>query len=162
MRLSINHRQDEDPNYAEALNDIGNGQSDILRSDVPFPMAPGDSAVYCPCESTIDINDIFGHVYPGLLIDGNITDDEAKNCAILSITNASVDEINSKVQKMRPGESSILRSSDYIADAAQGEANHFSSAFLNTLNSPGVPPHEILLKVYAFYYIHIKLLQSKS
>jgi hypothetical protein len=129
MRLSINHRQDEDPDYADALDDIGKGQSDIQRSDVPFPMAPGDTAVYCPCDATTDINDTFGHVYPGLLVNGDITDDEANNCAILTITNTSVDEINSKVQEMRPGASSILRSSDYIADEAQGEASHFTSAF---------------------------------
>jgi hypothetical protein len=120
---------------------------------VPFPLCAGDSAVYCPCECTFDINDVFGHVYPGLLLDGFITDEQAKNCAILSITNKSVDELNSKVQQLRQGESVVLKSSDYMGDAAPGEESHFSDDFLNKLNAPGVPPHEITLKINDYVFL---------
>ncbi len=86
-------------------------------------------------------------------MDGLITDEEAKNCSILSITNKSVDELNYKVQQLRHGEAVILKSSDYMGDAAPGEESHFSDDFLNKLNAPGVPPHEITLKLNDYVFL---------
>jgi len=153
MKLNINHRQHFDPEYASALADIGVGVSSVPRLCAPFPLATGESAVYCPCPYTEDIDDVFGHVFPSLLVDGSISDEEAATCAILATTNASVDELNKKVQLLRPNHVEILKSSDYISDAAPGERSHFSDLFLNRVNAAGVPPHELALKVDDFAFV---------
>lgn len=109
--------------------------------------------MYCPAVSTMDINDGIAHSYRKIFDDGSITEDEARNCAIISITNAAVDEINAKIQSYRPGESRTFLSSDYRSEAAEGEVSHFSDEFLDGVNANGVPPHTLVLKELDYVFV---------
>ena len=71
--------------------------------------------------------------------------------AILSPFNAFVDEFNSTILHTVPGESHCYVSSDSIEDSGDGvdEGVFSDPEFLNSLQEPGIPPHELLLKVGA-------------
>jgi hypothetical protein len=71
--------------------------------------------------------------------------------AILSPYNAFVDEFHSIILGSVPGEIHCYVSSDSIEDSSEGsnEAVFSDPEFLNSLQEPGIPPHELLLKTGA-------------
>ena len=64
------------------------------------------------------------------------------NRGILCPHNESVIEINEKVTKLFDGEEFISYSSDSTVDSEED----IPIEFLNTLNMPGLPQHEIIMK----------------
>jgi ATP-dependent DNA helicase PIF1 len=71
--------------------------------------------------------------------------------AILSPFNTFVEEFNSTILHTVPGESHCYVSSDSIEDSEDGmdEGVFSDPEFLNSLQEPGIPPHELVLKVGA-------------
>jgi hypothetical protein len=71
--------------------------------------------------------------------------------AILSPFNSFVDEFNSTILRTVPGQSHTYISSDSIEGDTDGSDNSIleDPEFLNSLNEPGIPPHEVILKVGA-------------
>jgi hypothetical protein len=71
--------------------------------------------------------------------------------AILSPFNSFVDEFNSTILRTVPDQSHTYISSDSIEGDTDGSENSIlvDPEFLNALNEPGIPPHEVILKVGA-------------
>ncbi|XP_056685501.1 uncharacterized protein [Spinacia oleracea] len=70
--------------------------------------------------------------------------------AILAPKNETVDKINGYILQMIPGEEITYKSADRICPATTGGRNVqslYPTEFLNSLQFPGVPNHEIQLKV---------------
>ncbi|XP_037931382.1 ATP-dependent DNA helicase PIF1-like [Teleopsis dalmanni] len=68
-----------------------------------------------------------------------------QNRAFLAAKNLDVDEINSKIQAMLPGDLISLKSIDIVVD--ENEIVNYPTEFLNLFDLPGLPPHNLLLKV---------------
>jgi ATP-dependent DNA helicase PIF1 len=64
--------------------------------------------------------------------------------AILAPKNDAVDFINSHILSQLPGEERTYKSMDTVLDIDQ--AVHFPTEFLNSLQSPGMPPHNLVLR----------------
>jgi hypothetical protein len=56
-----------------------------------------------------------------------------------------VNKLNLKIQNLLPGELVLFNSIDTVCDAT--EALHYQTDFLNSLDLPGKPPHNLQLKV---------------
>ncbi|XP_056685899.1 uncharacterized protein [Spinacia oleracea] len=70
--------------------------------------------------------------------------------AILTPKNEGVDEINNYILGMIPGDEHIYKSADRICPFTNTSTNDevlYPTEFLNTLQFPGIPNHEIRLKV---------------
>jgi hypothetical protein len=57
----------------------------------------------------------------------------------------NVNELNLKIQHLLPGNSVIYKSIDTVCDAT--EAVNYPTEILNLLDIPGMPPHNLQLKV---------------
>ena len=65
--------------------------------------------------------------------------------AILAAKNVDVNELNLKIQNLLPGDLVSYKSIDTVCDAT--EAVNYPTKFLNSLDLPGMPPHNLQLKV---------------
>ena len=65
--------------------------------------------------------------------------------AILAPKNDVVDNINSNILKQLPGQERCYKSIDTVIETDQ--AVHYPTEFLNSLQPPGMPPHNLVLKV---------------
>jgi hypothetical protein len=65
--------------------------------------------------------------------------------AILAAKNVDVNELNFKIQNLLPGDLVSYKSIDTVCDAI--EAANYPIEFLNSLDLPGMPPHNLQLKV---------------
>ena len=64
--------------------------------------------------------------------------------AILAPKNISVNDINSQIQNLLPGDAKCYASIDTVTDEAQSVS--YPTEFLNSLEPPGLPPHNLFLK----------------
>jgi hypothetical protein len=64
--------------------------------------------------------------------------------AILAAKNVDVNELNLKIQHLLPGDLVLYKSIDTVCDAI--EAVNYPTEFLNLLDLPGKPPHNLQLK----------------
>jgi ATP-dependent exoDNAse (exonuclease V) alpha subunit len=65
--------------------------------------------------------------------------------AILAPKNVDVNELNFKIQQLLPGDLVSYKSIDTVCNDA--EAVNYPAEFLNSLDLPGIPPHNLQLKV---------------
>ncbi|XP_037911890.1 uncharacterized protein LOC119652027 [Hermetia illucens] len=65
--------------------------------------------------------------------------------AILVAKNIDVDNLNLKIQQLLPGNLVSYKSIDTVCDAS--EAVNFPTEFFNSMDFPGMPPHNSQLKV---------------
>jgi hypothetical protein len=56
-----------------------------------------------------------------------------------------VNELNLKIQQLLPGDLVVYKSIDTVCDVT--EAVNCPTEFLNSLDLPGMPPHNLQLKV---------------
>jgi hypothetical protein len=59
--------------------------------------------------------------------------------------NVDVNELNLKIQHLLPGNLVLYKFIDTVCDAT--EAVNYPTEFLNSLDLPGMPPHNLQLKV---------------
>ncbi|GFX69812.1 ATP-dependent DNA helicase [Trichonephila clavipes] len=64
--------------------------------------------------------------------------------------NVDVDEINFQIQQLLPGDLMSFKSIDTVVD--ENESVNFPIEFLNSLDIPGMPPHNLRLKDWFPYY----------
>jgi hypothetical protein len=64
---------------------------------------------------------------------------------ILVAKNVDVNKLNLKLQHLLPGDLVSYKSIDTVCDAT--EAVNYPTEFLNSLDLPGMPPHNLQLKV---------------
>ncbi|XP_014777999.1 uncharacterized protein LOC106874702 [Octopus bimaculoides] len=70
-----------------------------------------------------------------------------KTRAILAPKNVGVDDLNFKFLEQLPGERHIYNSIDAVLNI--DEAENYPVKFLNSLTPPGLPPHNLHLKIRA-------------
>jgi hypothetical protein len=128
-------RQRNDPEFSEFLDAIGDNHTD-------------NTVDLSRLRHTQSVQDLIDFVFPPAVVaDPNI-------CilrAILSPFNAFVDEFNTTILGNVPGPTHCYLSNDSIeGDSEQSnEAVLADPEFLNSLEEPGIPPHELILKAGA-------------
>lgn len=63
----------------------------------------------------------------------------------MAAKNVDVDKINFKIQETLPGELISFKSIDTVVD--ENESVNYPTEFLNSLDLPGLPPHNLRLKI---------------
>ena len=153
MRL---HRGNSDDlnNVIDSFNkwilDVGDGKNSFVSEDDPNR----DPEILNPDQFIIPhtgnpLSNIVQVVYPDIEL--NYKEHQyLKDRAILSPTNKIVDEINSHVLERIPGEEHVYLSVNTIDEGPVNEdAQHsaFPEEFLNSIDMPGFPKHELRLKI---------------
>jgi ATP-dependent DNA helicase PIF1 len=135
LRLRAPMRQANDPAFAEWLDTIGD---DHEHEDVDL----GRLA------HTNSVDEVVDFVFPHSILS---QPEECMQRAILSPYNDYVAQLNEKVLEQIPGEERVYFSSDSIEDdgvqLGASESPLATPEFLNAHNEPGIPPHELHLKV---------------
>lgn len=130
-------RQRNDQEFSAFLDDIGD---DTTNDSVDITRLP----------HTTSIEDVIDFVFPADILPHP---EECIKRAILSPFNAYVDEFNSTILRDLPGTSHTYLSSDTVegdeGTGPEAEAILSDPDFLNSLHEPGIPPHELTLKVGA-------------
>lgn len=143
MKLTTNMRValQNDPSAAEfsrQLLALGNGQIpvDVSTGLISFP------ANFCKFTSSKE--ELITKVYPD--IGRNYQNlDWISERAILAAKNKDVDNLNFIIQSQIAGELQSYKSVDSVTD--EDEATNYPTEFLNSLDVPGAPPHNLQLKV---------------
>ena len=148
--LTRNMRAREDPSYARFLGEVGDGtlphSACDVRGKLLHPRAirlPDDVAAplsWKPC-------DLLAWVYGGY--ESVAPADWSRfyeKRAVVTPTNAAASELNDTMMQGLPEDGGCMsRSSDYIV-ADEGEVDHYTPEFLNSLEPSGMPPHELKVK----------------
>lgn len=124
--------------FSKQLLDIGNGKIpvDLFTGLITFP--PNF------CNLTSSMAELITKVFPD--IGRNyINHDWLGERAILAAKNKDVDELNFKIQNQIAGHLLSFKSVDCVTN--QGEIVNYPTEFLNSLDLPGLPPHNLQLKV---------------
>ncbi|XP_073815917.1 uncharacterized protein [Musca autumnalis] len=137
MRVALQN----DPSAAEfsrQLLELGNGQ-------IPIEVSTG--LISFPenfCEFTSSKEELISKVFPGIPQNYKNLDWIAER-AILAAKNKDVDSLNLIIQSQIAGQLHAYKSVDSVPD--QNEATNYPTEFLNSIDIPGTPPHNLQLKV---------------
>ncbi|XP_008180300.1 uncharacterized protein LOC103308536 [Acyrthosiphon pisum] len=143
LRLNTNIRVQlqNDPlalSFSEQLLNIGNGtiplHGDIQRIELP------DN--FCNMVNTRDA--LIESIFPDLQAH-YINHAWLRERAILAAKNINVDAINFKIQQSLPGNEILFKSIDTVTNP--DEAINYPVEFLNSLDLPGMPLHNLRLKI---------------
>ncbi|XP_054091375.1 uncharacterized protein LOC128923026 [Zeugodacus cucurbitae] len=137
MRVTLlNDTSAED--FSEQLLTIGNGQVPVDESSglTSFPNN------FCNFVSSKD--ELINNVFPNII--SNYKNNEwLSERAILAAKNKDVDDLNYIIQNKIIGTMHSFKSIDCVTNEA--EATNYPIEFLNSLDVPGLPPHNLRLKV---------------
>ncbi|XP_073820577.1 uncharacterized protein [Musca autumnalis] len=124
--------------FSRQLLELGNGQIpiDVSTGLISFPENF--------CEFTSSKEELISKVFPGIPQNYKNLDWIAER-AILAAKNKDVDSLNLIIQSQIAGQLHTYKSVDSVTD--QNEATNYSTEFLNSLDIPGTPPHNLQLKV---------------
>nr|XP_027083711.1 uncharacterized protein LOC113706012 [Coffea arabica] len=139
IRLTENMRARSDPSFSDFLLKIGDGtEPTILDNKIKFP-----SSMLIPfIDDTTSLNLLINTVYPSLF-EFLTSSSAVTNRAILSTTNETVQEVNQILIQRFPGQETRYISFDQTLDPTK-QVDH--GDFLNSIQPPGLPPHELILK----------------
>ncbi|CAB3244972.1 unnamed protein product [Arctia plantaginis] len=137
MRVALlNDTSAED--FSEQLLTIGNGQVPVDESSglISFPNN------FCNFVSSKD--ELINNVFPDII--SNYENNEwLSDRAILAAKNKDVDDLNYIIQNKIIGTMHSFKSIDCVTN--EDEATNYQIEFLNSLDVPGLPPHNLRLKV---------------
>lgn len=143
IRLTLNMRvflqQDRTAEiFSKELLRIGEGK-------VPVQIATGLITIpQTVCQFTTSLNELITSVYPS--IEHNYRNfDWLSERAILAAKNTDVNELNWTIQNAIPGELVSYKSIDRVLE--EDDAINYPIEFLNSLDVPGMPLHNLRLKV---------------
>ncbi|XP_027836590.2 uncharacterized protein LOC114119284 [Aphis gossypii] len=143
LKLNTNMRValQNDPSAAEfsrQLLALGNGHIpiDVLTGLISFP------ANFC--EFTSSKEELITKVFPSIEVNYNNFDWMSER-AILAARNKDVDSLNFTIQSKIAGELRSYKSVDSTTD--ENKAVNYPTEFLNSLDVPGTPPHNLQVKV---------------
>ncbi|KAL8616750.1 hypothetical protein ACOMHN_017787 [Nucella lapillus] len=125
--------------FSEMLLNVGNG---AIPAD-----CNGEITIPQGCGSVVDNTiDLLHNIYPNIGQRFYAPDwlQWLSERAILAPKNNSVDAMNNRVLQDLPGTAESSKSIDTIVD--ENQAVYYPVEFLNTLQSSGMPPHNLLLK----------------
>ncbi|GFY27012.1 ATP-dependent DNA helicase [Trichonephila clavipes] len=142
LQLKINMRVQmlQDPfaeTFSKQLLDIGDGK--VAIDETGYVKLPTDFCTIADSQDTL-IEQIFPDVHTQY-----INHEWLAERAILAAKNVDVDNFNLKIQMLLPGNLVSYKSIDTVCD--DSEAVNFPTEFLNSLDLPGMPPHNLQLKV---------------
>ncbi|XP_027181779.1 ATP-dependent DNA helicase PIF1-like [Coffea eugenioides] len=139
IRLTENMRVRSDPSFSDFLLRIGNGtEPTILDNKIKL-----HSSMLIPfIDEKTSLDLLINTVYPSLS-DFLNNSSAVTNRAILSTTNDTVHEVNQILIQSFPGQETKYISFDQTLDPTK-QADH--GDFLNSIQPPGLPPHELILK----------------
>ncbi|GFS53811.1 ATP-dependent DNA helicase [Trichonephila clavipes] len=124
--------------FSEQLLDIGNGRIQLYE-DTQYIQFPEN---FCNIVATKD--ELIKNIFPDLR--HNYTDHAwLRERAILAAKNLDVYAINFKIQQSLPGNEITFKSIDTVVDP--NEVVNYLVEFLNSLDLPGMPPHNLRLKI---------------
>ncbi|CAG8716605.1 14324_t:CDS:2, partial [Gigaspora rosea] len=130
---------DKNSHFANWLLEVGNGNFTSEQNNkiaLPAYMKVGPNI-----QSLIDT------IYPNIQI-GAPNDNYLKDRMILSARNDDVRDINCDILNMFPGEKyTYLSMNEAIIEDGADNHNIYSTEYLNTLNSSGMPPAKLELKI---------------
>ncbi|GBP92522.1 hypothetical protein EVAR_73783_1 [Eumeta japonica] len=141
LQLKINMRVQmlQDPSaetFSKQLLDIGDGK--VAIDETGYVKLPTDFCTIADSQDTL-IEQIFPDVHTQY-----INHEWLAERAILAAKNVDVDNLNLKIQMLLPGNLVSYKSIDTVCD--DSEAVNFPTEFLNSLDLPGMPPHNLQLK----------------
>lgn len=123
--------------FSRQLLSIGDGTfPTVAPSTIKLP-----ASLCCSVSSDIQLIE---RVFPDIERNFNNRDWLCER-AILAPLNQMVDVINATIQDRLPGLSRTYLSIDSVVDADQ--AVNYPTEFLNSVNEPGIPPHNLTLKI---------------
>ncbi|XP_060846147.1 ATP-dependent DNA helicase PIF1-like [Rhopalosiphum padi] len=137
MRVELQNDQSGNI-FSKQLIDIGNGKFpiDMLTGCINFPQSF--------CQLTRSKDELIQKVFPD--VSQNYRNhDWLSERAILAAKNIDVNELNFKIQEQITGELRIYKSVDSATN--QDNVVNYPPEFLNSLDLPGLPPHNLQLKV---------------
>ncbi|XP_044591741.1 ATP-dependent DNA helicase pif1-like [Cotesia glomerata] len=139
-RMRLMHLQNDTSAqiFSEQLLDIGNGKIELQ---------PNTQCIKLPdnfCTVLQDKNELIQSIFPGIQ-NNYLNHNWLSHQAILAAKNVDVDEINFQIQQLLPGDLMSFKSIDTIVD--ENESVNFPTEFLNSLDIPGMPPHNLQLKI---------------
>ncbi|CAD6899688.1 unnamed protein product [Tilletia laevis] len=133
--LTDSMRNGDDIAFSDWVDEVGDDWSDASINISSF------------FQSTVTVQDAQDFLFPA-----NITADPIASSmrAFLSPYNVAVAEFNGRVLDTLPGNATVIRSFDGVkGDVEEGQENLASPDYLNSLNQPGTPPHQLQLKAGA-------------
>ena len=153
MRLSAGKSSEENriiEEFSRWVLNVGNGEiptiDDSDPSCEPRILIPDQFLINSP---KAEIKDIVDVIYPDF-VEGIKSPDYLRDRSILTPTNAVVGDINDFLLDLIPGDVHTYYSNDSLSDTI-GMQNDFQSSFpveyLNSINMPCIPKHELRLKV---------------
>nr|XP_042903462.1 uncharacterized protein LOC122270396 [Parasteatoda tepidariorum] len=141
LTLNMRVQVQNDPlasRFSEQLLDIGNGNIQLYE-DTQYIRLPQNFCIMVPTKE-----ELIKSIFPDL--PHNYTNHAwLRERAILAAKNLDVDAINFKVQQSLPGSEITFKSIDTIVDP--DEVVNYSAEFLNSLDLPGMLPHNLRLKI---------------
>ena len=140
--------QERMKNFAQWVLDIGDGEIEraadgAFEDDICIP------SEFCNVGSENCIDDMIDSTFPEFAQHFNEPSYLSER-AILTPTNSTVAHVNSLIVERIPGESQSYYSVDHAEDYPGTETelnNSFPPEYLNSLSVPGLPTHELKLKV---------------
>jgi len=140
IRLTRNMRAQTDPWFSSYLLRIGNGTEETIRDD--YVRLPEDIVIGYTHDNEDSINMLIQNVFPSLVQNARLAQYMSTR-AILSTKNEHVDQLNSKMIAMFPGEEKVYHSFDSVDDDS---VNNYPIEFLNSITPNGLPPHVLKVK----------------
>lgn len=142
VQLKVNMRVQmlQDPSaetFSKQLLDIGDGK--VTIAETGYIKLANDFCTIIDSQDAL-IEQIFPDVHTNYI---NL--EWLAERAMLAAKNVDVDILNLKIQQLLPGDLVSYRSIDTVCDGT--EAVNFPTEFLNSLDLPGMPPHNLQLKV---------------
>uniref|UniRef100_A0A0L8G0B8 DNA helicase Pif1-like 2B domain-containing protein n=1 Tax=Octopus bimaculoides TaxID=37653 RepID=A0A0L8G0B8_OCTBM len=133
---SIFHQQDGDNSFASKLLDVGNGS---------LPLDVNGLADISTIGNYVFISEVLcTTVYPNLSTN-YVSHEWMCEKAILAPTNATIQTLNTFLLRQLPTQERCYTSVDSFTEPTQ--ITFFSTNFLNSQDSSGLPPHKLSLKL---------------
>ncbi|XP_044591468.1 ATP-dependent DNA helicase RRM3-like [Cotesia glomerata] len=123
--------------FSELLIDIGNGNLPEEEGKITIPSNL--------CETVGDLITLINRIYPNIQRGALDSLSWLKKRAILTPTNESADRIDTLLLEQQTTEHMKYESVDTVIEVE--ETVHYPVEFLHTLNTPGIPPHILHLKI---------------
>ncbi|XP_071033087.1 uncharacterized protein [Parasteatoda tepidariorum] len=138
VNMRVQMLQDPSPErFSKQLLDIGNGK--VTKDETGCMKFPGDFSTITNSQDDL-INLIFPDAHTQY-----IRHESLRERAILAGKNVNVNELNLKIQQLLPGNLMTYKSVDAVCNPIK--ATNFPTEFLNSLDLPGIPPYNLVLKV---------------
>ncbi|XP_074299496.1 ATP-dependent DNA helicase pfh1-like [Silene latifolia] len=139
--LTENLRAKDDPEFAQFLLALGNGE--LQTKEYESIELPAGIVRVLDCANTNPIGELAAVTFPELA-QGTFDTNLFTNRAILTPLNDDVDAINDALIEQFPGQAVTYTSYDSMLDDT---CSVYPAEFINKLNPGGMSPHKLVLKV---------------